>query len=256
MSLLSKLKNKEIKKDELSLISRKLYSANTLMTTDYNRTDDIDAEIHNIFKKAGKTEMIGVDIGVSFGVNAFQFLDNNLQFFKKYELMDRQLYFYQLEFSNLNLILNSHKELVCVEFNDEILRYRYYLIAKYIIKFFKKLINLRNLNRFSTLSKDDIKYKTIIVTEACIKKYVFKNNYDFIRCNNLLNYAYFNKNELKKIIYKLKQCLKDGGYLAVNRTESNGKNNGSIFKKRDNRLIEVAKLNSGTELLSLIESEY
>jgi hypothetical protein len=77
--------------------------------------------------------------------------------------------------------------------------------------------------------------------------------YDLIRAANVLNKVYFPAPVLRAIVCKLMGQLNRDGRLAVVRTNSRGRNNGSIYASDDSgRIVKTGQLGDGSEIDDLV----
>ena len=78
--------------------------------------------------------------------------------------------------------------------------------------------------------------------------------FDFIRAANVLNSSYFSDDELQTAGNAVLDALRPGGLLFVTRTDNEGKNHGTLFKKIETKLVALQDLNSGFEKKKLFTS--
>lgn len=78
--------------------------------------------------------------------------------------------------------------------------------------------------------------------------------FNFVRCMNLLNLGYFNEQTICKALVNLSNAIDNKGILLIGRTNSNGVNNASFFKKEQDRFILLKDVNGGSEIKRLILS--
>ena len=76
--------------------------------------------------------------------------------------------------------------------------------------------------------------------------------YEMIRAANILNLAYFDDAFLSKSIAKIKRKLAENGYFCVVRTNSAGKNNGTIYQLSNGALKPVLQIGDGSEIDRLV----
>jgi chemotaxis methyl-accepting protein methylase len=77
--------------------------------------------------------------------------------------------------------------------------------------------------------------------------------YGFIRCMNLLNRSYFSDTQIKVGILNLFESLDDKGYLQIGRTDDQGVNRASVYRKEQRRLTLVLQFNGGAEIGNIVE---
>ena len=75
--------------------------------------------------------------------------------------------------------------------------------------------------------------------------------FDFVRCMNLLNRSYFSDAEISRAIDNLKASLKESGVLLIGRTNAEGKNNASFFRRNQDCLNWIEDFNEGSEIKEL-----
>jgi hypothetical protein len=81
----------------------------------------------------------------------------------------------------------------------------------------------------------------------------YRQAFHVLRAANILNRAYFPEATLAQLATKLKHRLKAGGLLIVCRTNSEGRNNASIFElSEESRLRVVHRLGLGSEIEDLL----
>lgn len=78
------------------------------------------------------------------------------------------------------------------------------------------------------------------------------DRFDFIRCMNLLNHAYFNPDQIVLAVNNLLSTLNEGGVLQIGRTHSDGSNHVSFFAKQQGRLMHLQDFNSGSEIKPVV----
>jgi hypothetical protein len=108
-----------------------------------------------------------------------------------------------------------------------------------IMLYDKKLIHLINNNKMS-----DIEYD--------IFESSHENYFTFVRCMNILNLSYFAENKIVDSLQNISKSIKQNGILMIGRT-INEKNHVSFYKKNDNTLLFLEKINNGSEIEHLIE---
>ncbi len=74
-----------------------------------------------------------------------------------------------------------------------------------------------------------------------------EQRFDFVRCMNLLNLAYFSKEQIQKAVLNILSSLNDNGILLLGRTNSKGITNASFFMKENNKLVLLSDFNEGFE---------
>ncbi len=78
--------------------------------------------------------------------------------------------------------------------------------------------------------------------------------YDYVRCMNLLNSAYFSEPRLQKAVLNLSRSLKPGGILQIGRSLfPNGENRVSFYRRDGGRLRLIHHHQGGSEIHDLIK---
>ena len=80
------------------------------------------------------------------------------------------------------------------------------------------------------------------------------NEFNFVRCMNIFNRAYFSDEKIREGLQNVKNSIKENGYLLIGRTLEDGteKNIATIFQKKGDDLLLVQKINGGTDIYDLI----
>jgi chemotaxis methyl-accepting protein methylase len=78
--------------------------------------------------------------------------------------------------------------------------------------------------------------------------------FDIIRIANLLNLAYFPDSLLRIGVRNAITWLRKGGYLMVGRTDSEGTNHATLFRRDGTSLAAVERLGEGSEIAALLLS--
>ena len=76
--------------------------------------------------------------------------------------------------------------------------------------------------------------------------------FDLVRCMNVLNRCYFSASQISRACDNLKKSLREGGILQVGRTNPEGVNNVSFFRKDKDRLCWIEDVNQGSEIKELV----
>jgi hypothetical protein len=80
--------------------------------------------------------------------------------------------------------------------------------------------------------------------------------FDVARASNVLNYAYFSREQIEKAVSHLHMYLRPNGLLLISRSLSSGKtevDNGSIWRKDEDRFIHLRSVGSGAEVREQVE---
>lgn len=78
--------------------------------------------------------------------------------------------------------------------------------------------------------------------------------FDVVRAANLLNRGYFDEDALRRMLARLVARLKPGSLLAVCRTEEDGSNHATVFRRGEEGLEPIARLGCGSEVEELAAS--
>ena len=83
-----------------------------------------------------------------------------------------------------------------------------------------------------------------------------RENYNYVRCMNVLNRAYFSAERLKPAVERLLSSLEEGGILQIGLTLENEDETQivSFYRKTSNGLKLVRALNGGSELDDIVIS--
>ncbi|MCF6366602.1 MAG: hypothetical protein L3J35_10415 [Bacteroidales bacterium] len=94
---------------------------------------------------------------------------------------------------------------------------------------------------------------TIKFIEYDIFKTEIIKNFTFVRVMNILNFGYFSEKKIISGILNIKKSIKEKGILLVGRTNADGINNASFFRKENGKLVKIKDINNGSEIKSLID---
>lgn len=78
------------------------------------------------------------------------------------------------------------------------------------------------------------------------------NEFNFVRCMNLLNISYFTEDKLICAVKNIFRSLREGGIFQVGRTHSDNTHHVSFFIKENNKMRLLEEINSGSEIKHLI----
>ena len=79
----------------------------------------------------------------------------------------------------------------------------------------------------------------------------FAGRFDAVRAANLLNRGYFDDEALRRMLARLAARLEPQGLLAVCRTEEDGTNHATVFRRGEEGLMPLARLGRGSEVEEL-----
>lgn len=80
--------------------------------------------------------------------------------------------------------------------------------------------------------------------------------FDFVRCMNVLNRSYFSDNLLVVGLSNLVHSLQQDGLLLIGRTDKSNVNKATLFKKVDECLVVLSHFSGGTEIYDLFEKNF
>jgi hypothetical protein len=78
------------------------------------------------------------------------------------------------------------------------------------------------------------------------------DRFTYVRCMNVLNFAYFDEPALRRALELLIVSLREGGVLQLGRTTKRGVNRATFFRKTGNRVAVETAVNGGSELEALM----
>lgn len=110
---------------------------------------------------------------------------------------------------------------------------------KEISVFSKKMVSLINDGKIRHIEYDIFESKIF-------------NKFNFVRCMNVLNKAYFRDDLILKGIANIFLSLKNGGLLQIGRTDDYGVNSVSFYRRSGSKLELEKVVNNGSELHDLI----
>lgn len=76
--------------------------------------------------------------------------------------------------------------------------------------------------------------------------------FDVIRAANILNLVYFPVHLIRRMLATLKQRLREGGLLIVDRTDLSGENNATIFRLSNNQFCLLDRFGNGSEIEPIV----
>ena len=74
-----------------------------------------------------------------------------------------------------------------------------------------------------------------------------QNEFNFVRCMNLLNLGYFSEIKIKQAVKNIKVSLMQEGYLLIGRTHPNGENHASLYVKQNDNFVLIKHFSDGYE---------
>lgn len=250
------------KKKNNKRMMKKIYSFlrvdSTFMTTSHNRMFDVNKVLKKYINKYFSKKIEICDFAISSGQSTYELYKTlNKHKIKNVYGFDKKIYIKIFKIQKLILVYGLKNDLLMVEFNKYCLRYRYFFLFKKVEKILFNLLYFFNI-KYKSL-------KLLIPSLNGIKKFKFFeqdifnvdkkyfNFFDVVRVSNLLNYAYFSEEKLKKAVLNIKKISKENSIILINRTP-NGKfhNNGSFFIKKKGKFILLEDVNEGSEIKELM----
>jgi hypothetical protein len=80
----------------------------------------------------------------------------------------------------------------------------------------------------------------------------FSDCFDVVRAANILNRAYFDEATLSVFVANLIERVRQGGLLAICRTESDGTNRATVFRRTQDSMTVQGRLGGGSEVEDLV----
>jgi hypothetical protein len=139
--------------------------------------------------------------------------------------------------------------------SDEKLHWKHF-ISKYSFALLKRLPRAsrpaRQIVLYDPRLSKLIKEGRVAEIEYDIFNTTLDSQFTFVRCMNLLNRSYFSPAEISRAIHNLRSSLVEDGVLQVGRTNLQGANEASFFRKVQNRLVPAGDINKGSEIKGLV----
>lgn len=251
----------EIEDDVLrcAAISTISTSNDTMKTTFVGRFSDLNDFVFKFLNK--KNTCVIHDVAISNGVTSVELYEY---------LLLKKLHFDMCisdKFSTFNVqgkcfckicdsdFKPSFYYLMGIYFGPE-LSWRFF-VSKYFY-FFLKLFRFRKERKYKEISV--FSKKIVELIDQCkithIGYDIFESKiftkFDFVRCMNVLNKAYFEDDLILRGVENIFLSLKNGGVLQIGRTDDCGVNNVSFYRRSGQKLELQKIVNSGSELHDLI----
>ncbi len=260
----NKLNFNQIEKD---LFIRIVMSNGTTKTTYDNRLNDVNETLLKYIKH--KKEISVNDVAISSGITTielFNFLNNNLltvnivggDAFLNGCLVNISTKIKALTDENMSLLLFNDENELFGNFHFKRLILSNPLIYLFVIaklRILKGNITSNLVKKVQLVSRELLKEKNIKIMKDDFfepKTNLYKK-FDVVRAANILNLAYFKKDDLNIAINELKKRVMITGILIVVRTNINGVNNGSLFQKISDTQWELLEdINDGSEVKNLV----
>lgn len=253
---LEKIEDDALRCAAISTIST---SNDTMKTTCVGRFSDLNNLVLELL--SNKELCIIHDVAISSGITSvelYEYLSSKKQHFEMYT---------SDKFSTFNVQGNYFCKICDHDFNPS----SYYLMGVYfgpalswkffVSKYFYSFLKLfkfdkdREYKEISVFSKKMVcllKDGKMTHIEYDIFESKLFDKFNFVRCMNVLNKAYFEDDLILSGIANIFFSLKNGGLLQIGRTDDYGINNVSFYRRSGTQLELQEIVNSGSELHNLI----
>ncbi len=232
-------------------------------TTSKNRLRKYDAQVIEILKKTNtKNSIEFLDIGASDGSTTIYFLEQIKHNFDydniRAIVMDKYLYLYTFSF----LCFKEYRVLdgtrILVRMGPIGLRlpgsaHSRGLISRLVAILYSKQScfskRMAFIRKYLLLNPKIRLISDISAVECDIMKFnnSYKSKFDLIRASNTLNFSYYSVKDLKCAIRNIYEYLTYGGIVLFSNAD-----NGSVWRKKEGKLLEILRVGQGSELNSLL----
>jgi chemotaxis methyl-accepting protein methylase len=246
-----------------SVISSYSNNNNTSKFTYPGRFNDINKIIISILSNSKKKYLLH-DVAISTGITTYELYNclkkNNNDFHITGSDLYAEIYY---QGNNIKYFYDKDGSLIQIYFFNIFCSLKItniFFLSKMLFIILKrnsntainKIIYLFDKNFKDLITNNEIKFISYDLFTNNEKE---KTKYDLIRAMNILNLVYFNENEIRFALKKLKNSLNINGILLIGRTNSNGINNATFYKLNDNSNFEILqKVNNGYEFNYLLEN--
>ena len=251
----------DIKDDNLFkiVVSTVRYGDSTGKETRARRFDDLDGVLDLLPQKYLAVH----DVGCSSGVTSLDLMRALKSRNKSFSLIASDRFTELLVYGgNIKYLYDSDRRLRQIYLGRVLCDghlSKFFFLSRFLYKLLerisqrdKKLQTGKNISLFDR----DVQ-KCIDLGQLEAKSYnIFErdsNRYGFIRCMNLLNRSYFSDTQIKVGIINLFESLDDKGYLQIGRTDDQGVNRASVYRKEQRGLSLVLQFNGGAEIGNIVE---
>ena len=264
----------DLNDDDLDELERRFFNQlvltnGTLKTTYKNRLGDVDVVCSRLLHDMGRRARL-LDIGVSSGVTTHEWVQSlvhdNIEFDLEafdicvdaslvsfgnhfHALLDssgRPLQFEFFGHAESNVFGESTARRLRRFFPVMFLR-TYYIVATKLLNGRKRSQTVRLVSRHLQDNPD------VSVFEFDLADlHLLQGRYELIRAANILNLAYFDSEYLRTAISSIWSKLVNDGLFCVVRTNSQGENHGSIYRKGRDTFDRVVDIGTGSEIDHLV----
>jgi len=248
---------------EKAFFSQVVLANRTVKTTWDRRLDDLNAAALPLLKEIAAGPLNIMDVAISSGVSTAEWYEYLVAHEIQFNLVgtDSNLHATLHSTRNLALLMDEHDHLIHFDLfgngwppyqgglHLHMLRHWIAVTGVAIARSFGARVKKQDIqlvshiiqgNNFS-LRQDDLLQPN---------PGELKGAFTVVRAANILNYAYFKEDALRKILVNLKERLTPAGILIVCRTVEMA-NQGTIFQLENSRLIPRIRLGEGSEIESL-----
>jgi hypothetical protein len=231
----------------------------TWKSTYRERQKESDEIIIEILKQ--KNNISFLEIGISGGLTTIDLIKKIKNNYQIYYATDVNLYIYVYQKGHNTFFYHPESKECIMIANDYIIIYNdddtnVWIRNNILKKIFRKAPAF-DINKCKIISFIHPKLREMAEVKNNIKiiEYNMFNKwpYDkvgFIKIANVLNYSYFDNNEITKVLKNIKQILNDRGYLAV--IDNREKENLSLYQKNENKFELVKKINNGCDIDKIV----
>ena len=106
--------------------------------------------------------------------------------------------------------------------------------------------------RLTTAVCDRLGFAEDDLTRANPEKWI--DSFDVVRAANILNFSYFADGMIRHMLRNLTKRISGNGILLVSRTHDDGSNRATAFRRSGNTLSVISRLNGGSEIEMLANS--
>lgn len=212
-------------------------------TVSYKRHNIWDKEIEKLIWKIDR-KIKFADIWCSDGSASISLYEKMKDKFEKYELFDYYNYLKYKSYWPIKLFFNKDNYLVYIKF-------------LFILLYVNKKINIKDNNiKYINFWNPELQKHWLEINEFNIINDNLKEEYDIVKCANLLHLNYFSKENILNIVKnKISQYIKNWWYLVLihNNNKYNQNEAVIILKKNDNWEFEIYKNINNYEIIDLFD---
>jgi len=258
---------------EYSSLLNGIWIDGTDKRTGWGRLLEIDKWITSVINKSGSSPFTFLEVGGSDGSTTYELMQHLHNEFKSEinaVILEKQLRLHCYVKNNLSYYLTHDNRPFLLQFGTigvllerNIGRMRF--LFNPLVRIIQKCLKSWEIEKY-LLKDEDILFINPLIRETSNIVWVEQNLFDFneslsenfnlIRCSNILNREYFSDSDITIAIQLLKRYLKQGGFLVVSRSidgiDGTSYATASIWRKHDNELTHVSDLNDGSEIKVLL----